>query len=506
MRAILNLCAVLLFPIFLTGQENGTVLELLVEAKSKIYNQPAEAEKIAEYVVKQTDNATLKAEALLVLSKSQYVQGNLEAAANAVMEANAIWEETSHQPSRAQTLQFAIKLMRELGLGNMAHHYFNKLQTLQGSTEYIDALILQNKAYISLGAEDFQKAEKLLQKAREKFKTNKDTVALLENSLLLSQVYQEKSQLEDARLILQKELEGLDHKNGNNFLQLQLISQLASILFAEKNHQASLQKYERAWHLAQYFQNNPYKGKSLEGLSLNYLALEDSKKFFAYKQQASTFAGLAENDRNQAINTVFNFINHSGEQRLQTLRENAFTKIYILGGLLLLVLASGLLANHWYRSRAKEYRAFLKYMQPQPSQPVAERAKAQAEKSSTVPEEIEMGLLQKLEKFEMGTKFTNQEMSIAYLASQLDTNTKYLSEVINRQKGKNFNSYINELRVNYIIEKLKTEPVYFNYKVSYLAEESGFSSHSSFATVFKSVTGISPTKFMELLQKRKESA
>jgi AraC-like DNA-binding protein len=41
--------------------------------------------------------------------------------------------------------------------------------------------------------------------------------------------------------------------------------------------------------------------------------------------------------------------------------------------------------------------------------------------------------------------------------------------------------------------------------VSYLAEESGFSSHSSFATVFKSVTGISPTKFMDFLQKRKET-
>lgn len=106
----------------------------------------------------------------------------------------------------------------------------------------------------------------------------------------------------------------------------------------------------------------------------------------------------------------------------------------------------------------------------------------------------------------MGKKFTKQDMSIALLASQFDTNTKYLSEVINRHKGKNFNGYINELRINYIIEKLKTDPIYFNYKISYLAEECGFSSHSSFTTVFKSVTGISPTKFMNYLQHQKESA
>ena len=40
---------------------------------------------------------------------------------------------------------------------------------------------------------------------------------------------------------------------------------------------------------------------------------------------------------------------------------------------------------------------------------------------------------------------------------------------------------------------------FINYKISYLAENCGFSSHSSFATVFKSITGISPVKFIELL-------
>jgi AraC-like DNA-binding protein len=92
-------------------------------------------------------------------------------------------------------------------------------------------------------------------------------------------------------------------------------------------------------------------------------------------------------------------------------------------------------------------------------------------------------------------------MSLALLASQLDTNTKYLSEVINKYKGKNFNVYINELRINYIVSKLKTNPMYLNYKVSYLADECGFSSHSSFSTVFKNCTGIKPNVFIQFLMK-----
>ena len=95
-------------------------------------------------------------------------------------------------------------------------------------------------------------------------------------------------------------------------------------------------------------------------------------------------------------------------------------------------------------------------------------------------------------------------MSLGKLAAQLGTNTKYLSEVINRHKERNFNMYINELRIHYITEKLKSNPTYLNYKVSYLADECGFSSHSSFTTVFKTIVGVSPSTFVEFLKEEKE--
>ena len=43
-----------------------------------------------------------------------------------------------------------------------------------------------------------------------------------------------------------------------------------------------------------------------------------------------------------------------------------------------------------------------------------------------------------------------------------------------------------------------------NYKISFLAEESGFSSHSSFATVFKAIIGMSPATFINLLKTERE--
>ena len=56
-----------------------------------------------------------------------------------------------------------------------------------------------------------------------------------------------------------------------------------------------------------------------------------------------------------------------------------------------------------------------------------------------------------------------------------------------REQEVELNIAINKLRINFIVEKLKSDPNFINYKISYLAETSGFSSHSTFATIFKSI-------------------
>ncbi|PZU90166.1 MAG: AraC family transcriptional regulator, partial [Chryseobacterium sp.] len=124
-------------------------------------------------------------------------------------------------------------------------------------------------------------------------------------------------------------------------------------------------------------------------------------------------------------------------------------------------------------------------------------------KTPLISKEKEADILGRLEEFEKSEKFLNRDMSLAVLAGQLDTNTKYLSEIINKYKEKNYNNYINELRINYIAYLLKTDSAYLNYKVSYLAEKAGFSSHSAFTTVFKSVTGISPNTYIQQLTQNK---
>ena len=121
-------------------------------------------------------------------------------------------------------------------------------------------------------------------------------------------------------------------------------------------------------------------------------------------------------------------------------------------------------------------------------------------KPLNIPKEKELELLEKLNQFEDSKKYLDNNMSLANLAVELETNTKYLSEIINTYKDKNFNAYINELRIKYITHLLSTDSSYLQYKISYIAEIGGFTSHSAFTNIFKSVTGMSPNEYLQTLR------
>ncbi|CDF77774.1 AraC-type helix-turn-helix domain-containing protein [Formosa agariphila KMM 3901] len=120
----------------------------------------------------------------------------------------------------------------------------------------------------------------------------------------------------------------------------------------------------------------------------------------------------------------------------------------------------------------------------------------------TCSEKTEKILLDKLQEFETSNRFLDKNMSFPILVTQLNSNTKYLRQLLKVHKGSDFNTYINRLRILYIINKLNTNSDYLNYKISYLAEESGFSSHSQFSTNFKKFTNNSPSDYINTLKNK----
>lgn len=110
-------------------------------------------------------------------------------------------------------------------------------------------------------------------------------------------------------------------------------------------------------------------------------------------------------------------------------------------------------------------------------------------------------LLRKLKSFEDKKDFTQKGLTINKLASQMGTNSNYLSQVINDCKGMNFNKYLSELRINYITNLLFENKEYLKYGIETLAKECGIASRQNFSDLFYELNGIRPTDF---IRKRKQ--
>lgn len=111
----------------------------------------------------------------------------------------------------------------------------------------------------------------------------------------------------------------------------------------------------------------------------------------------------------------------------------------------------------------------------------------------------------KLDGFKKSNGFLKKGITIEKLAKKFGTNRTFLSYVLNSVLGLSFIDYINRLRVEYIIAKVKAEPKYLLYTIEALGEEAGFASRQSFSDQFKNVTGTRPTDYFKALKIQMEN-
>ncbi|MGB0882564.1 MAG: helix-turn-helix domain-containing protein [Vicingaceae bacterium] len=92
--------------------------------------------------------------------------------------------------------------------------------------------------------------------------------------------------------------------------------------------------------------------------------------------------------------------------------------------------------------------------------------------------------------------YLDEALTIHSLATKLDTNSKYLSQLINTEFKKSFVVFVNEYRVNEAKLLLKDEKNK-NLTIEGIGYEAGFKSKSAFNSAFKKFTGDTPSSFLK---------
>ncbi|MGB5272196.1 helix-turn-helix domain-containing protein [Eudoraea sp.] len=90
--------------------------------------------------------------------------------------------------------------------------------------------------------------------------------------------------------------------------------------------------------------------------------------------------------------------------------------------------------------------------------------------------------------------YSKQDLTVVDISTALSVHPRDVSMAINKHYNKNFNTYINEFRINRAQELLKTD-ILNNLSIEGLSREVGFHSKASFYSAFKKATGTTPMNY-----------
>lgn len=185
------------------------------------------------------------------------------------------------------------------------------------------------------------------------------------------------------------------------------------------------------------------------------------------------------------------------EEIQNTLQRNKLIYVVIISAL---IISISILIQQHYKNRKRFRLKFEELMQNKKQSSSSKPKKEVTVDLDIAPEKIE-SILKRLEKFENGKKYLEKDMNVGKLADIVRTNTKYISLIIPKYRGKRTIDYISDLKIDYVVELLKEQKIYRNYTNTALAELIGFGTAQHFAIAFKARTEISPTFFIKELKK-----
>lgn len=382
---------------------------------------------------------------------------------------------------------------------NMTGYYQNKLYINQESdnTAYKDSIVYYLEK--SLGAVKQVKDNNGMVSNDFKY----DHIAFVD--IRLGIFYLEQSELAKAEKHL---LEGYKiHQNKAYnipaYNKIFLLNQLSWLYLEKKEYQKSIEYAELALQLEKQYSSPDNRVESFEFLTNSYTGAGQKEKAAFYLREFSQLKdSIRFADRNNAdtaMVTIITDIKDDHEKNLQKL------SVYVL---IIALIVAIIIFILWKRKKRIIYKKYEELIAKINAEKVADNTKKissnillKREIKSNITDETIKILLDKLIQFEKTHKYLRKDISRPWLADHLNTNTKYMTDVIKIRSNTTYTNYIHRLKISYITRKLVEDPLYRQYKIEYLAEECGYASRQVFISAFKNETGLTPSYFIENLKK-----
>ena len=462
--------------------------EVAVHVSSR---DPIRALHIADSLYAYASNSNQKIKALMLSADILEKQEKRKEGIDYAMKALKIAEESDDYSFQSRIYGFMSTQYRQLGFSDKGKEYIQKgLEISENIKDKRQVMKFQAMAHHELG--DYAIAENNYNEAIDYL-----NMALLgyekeENEMLR---YFTTGNIEESlgrsNFGLNEQAKSLAHFSrannlinksgaGNTIWAAKIYQGLGETFLIAKTLDSAGIYLKKALHIAEETNNGSLKELVFESMAGYYKEKGEIDSLAVFTKKASDISKENSSMKNKMINSEFNRATAVTEKKSSIL-------LYLIIAIVLIVLAG--LFTMFYKKKKPHFK-------------IEDIKNEQGAASSVVMrKKTQEDLARNLKEFEKNLQFLDKDMSFSHMAGLLNTNAKYLSHYLKNTKNKDYNTYINDLRIQYLVQKLDTQEEYLNYKISYLAHECGFSSHSNFSANFKRVMLLSPSEYISKASK-----
>jgi hypothetical protein len=173
--------------------------------------------------------------------------------------------------------------------------------------------------------------------------------------------------------------------------------------------------------------------------------------------------------------------------------------LYItIGGLIVLNFSLLFFPNILYGLPQLDYRLSTKKGAYKKLDETEETEEKRISKSFEISDDKLLLLKSKIDSYLLIFPYLKPNFNLSMMSSDTDIPVHHLSYFFNEYMKINFNTWKNDLKIEYVLELMK-DGTYENLTLDALSKKAGFGSRSSFINSFKSKTGLTPSEYLQNL-------
>ncbi|MCK5170168.1 MAG: tetratricopeptide repeat protein, partial [Bacteroidales bacterium] len=348
----------------------------------------------------------------------------------------------------------------------------------------------------------------------ELFKKSNNLKGIALNYLNIGEIYYELGKYDKATEFLNKSLEISEQIEDKNMIAECYYT--ISLLETKQNNYKLAEEY--CLKSIDFFKNNnalDNQRKSLEQLAIIYnLAGKYQKAYNTYIKAIAVKDSVFNIEKTEKIAQLEEkYLNEKKDKQIQaleyennikTIKINHHKNTHIIYTIVLIfAIVAITIIRIQYRKKNKAYKFLVnKNLDLVSKEKELKNYKKKLQSCNTcfqngVSDDKKGKIIEKLEKlFDDEKIYIKPDLTLNKLAKCLSTNRVYLSQIINKEFGKNYSDLINEYRVNEAILMLSDPQKIIKFSIKTIAKEAGFKSVSRFNPAFKKLTGITPSVFI----------